>query len=250
MKKNKAKAFTLDFIIFGLLLAVVSALFVFVTLCVYGSDEDQTKSASAEAQEKFSVIIDAGHGGEDGGAVSASGAVEKEINLEISKMLADMLRSCGVDVIMTRTEDILLYDRSVNYKGHKKSLDLRARLEVAKKNPNALFVSIHMNAFPSVKYSGLQVYHSPNGSRSRLLAETIQSTVKEMLQPENERKVKKAGKSIYLLDRAPGTAVLVECGFLSNAAECARFETTEYRREMAFALFSSICLYSEKNVVN
>lgn len=249
MRKNKAAAFTEDFIIFCLLLAVVSALFVFVAICVYGT-HDEAERTSSEPMPTFSVIIDAGHGGEDGGAVSASGTAEKDINLEISSMLADMLRACSVNVIMTRTEDILLYDRNADYMGHKKSLDLRARLCVSRENPDALFVSVHMNSFPSTKYSGLQVYYSPNNDTSRVLAETIQTKVKLMLQPDNERKIKKAGKSIYLLDRAQGTAVLVECGFLSNADECAKLETKEYRRQVAFALFSAICAYSENCVVN
>lgn len=244
MKNNGARAFAGQFLIFSMLLAATALLLIYAVVFAYRTwDDGASKGASAEPDPVLTVILDAGHGGEDGGAVGKDGTAEKELNLSIATMLSDMLRASGVKVIMTRTEDVLLYDRNVDYKGRKKSLDLRARLEVANANPDALFVSIHMNAFPNKKYSGLQVYYSKNAGESRALAENIQSTVKTLLQPENDRKIKKAGSSIYLLDRAPGIAVLVECGFLSNDEECEKLCTVKYRRQLAFALFDAICSF-------
>lgn len=203
-------------------------------------------AVSTEGEESFdTVIIDAGHGGEDGGASSAQGLVEKDVNLDIAKKLCEMLEASGVKVVMTRTDDRLLYDRNVDFHGRKKKLDLEARLNIAERYENAIFVSIHMNSFSSPKYSGLQVWYSPNHASSSKLADTIQSNAQKLLQPENTRKTKSATSSIYLLDRATCPAVLVECGFLSNAEEAERFENDEYRQKIAFVIFCSIMEHLE-----
>lgn len=189
------------------------------------------------------VIIDPGHGGEDGGAVGADGACEKDINLSISLMLRDMLACSGVNVIMTREEDKLLYDRNADYHGHKKELDLKARLGVCQDNPGALFVSIHMNAFPQKKYDGLQVYYRAGDEVSAELARNLQDSVRATIQPSNLRRAKATGSNIYLLDKNPGRAVLIECGFLSNDAECARLRDTAYQRQIALLTYGSIMKY-------
>jgi N-acetylmuramoyl-L-alanine amidase len=205
-------------------------------------------SAEMQAAKYTTVIIDAGHGGEDGGASSAAGLVEKDVNLEIAKILADMLRASGVKVIMTRDEDKLLYDRNTDYQGRKKKLDMAARLGVMQKTENAIFVSIHMNSYTSPKYSGLQVWYSSNHADSGILASLIQSSNQKLLQPDNTRKIKDAASSIFLLKEASCPAVLVECGFLSNEGEAAKFETREHRQAVALMLCSSILefLYTEQ----
>lgn len=196
--------------------------------------------ASSPGLRDFSVVLDAGHGGEDGGAVSESGICEKAINLSIACYLRDYLESSGIRVVMTREEDVLLYDRTVDFHGRKKQLDLLARREIAEMTANSIFVSIHMNAFPSPQYRGLQVWFSPNHSDSALLADRIRDTVQSYLQPENHRPIKQATSSIYLLHHIASPAVLVECGFLSNPEEAALLAKEEYQRELAFLLFCSI----------
>ena len=191
----------------------------------------------------ITVIIDAGHGGEDGGATGDDGTLEKDLNLDIAFKLRDMLLANGVRVIMTRTQDILLYDRNDDYNGKKKVLDLKARLEVAKQNPDALFISIHMNAFPQKKYDGLQVYFPLGSIESEQLATFIQSGVKSTLQPQNLRRPKGAGSNIYLLNKNPNTSVLIECGFLSNDQECAQLNDPNYRKQLALILCESIIKY-------
>lgn len=193
------------------------------------------------------VIIDAGHGGEDGGASSAAGLIEKDVNLDIAKKLAEMLKASGINVIMTRNEDKLLYDRNADFHGRKKKLDMAARLGVMQKTENAIFVSIHMNSYTSPQYSGLQVWYSKNHQDSESLASIIQSSNQELLQPENTRKIKGATSAIFLLNEAPCPAVLVECGFLSNTVEAAKFESNDYRQRISLMLCSSILefLYSE-----
>lgn len=197
-------------------------------------------SAEMKTPKYTTVIIDAGHGGEDGGTSSASGLVEKDVNLSIAKMLCEMLRANGINAVMTREDDRLLYDRNVDFQGRKKKLDHAARLNIMQKSENAIFVSIHMNSYQDPKYSGLQVWYSQNFSDSIALAEKVQSNNKALLQPDNNRKIKAATSAIFLLDKAPCPAVLVECGFLSNPPEAAKFATEEYRQKIAFILLGSI----------
>ncbi len=189
------------------------------------------------------VILDAGHGGEDGGAVGVNGVFEKDLNLDFAFMLADMLRAAGVEVILTRSEDKLLYTESENIKGHRKEYDLKNRLKIAKEYPNALFISIHMNTFPEEKYSGLQVYYAKGKEGSDALAKSIQTAVATGVQPENNRKIKPADSSIYLLHGAPCRAVLIECGFLSNYGECAALSEKDYQRRLCFSIFCGMMNY-------
>ena len=191
------------------------------------------------------IVIDAGHGGEDGGASSAAGVVEKDVNLSVALALRDLLEAAGVPVVMTRTEDILLYDRNVNFQGRKKVLDLAARRLIAEKTAEAaaaegggsLFVSIHMNAFPAPQYSGMQVWYGTGHPLSAEVAGSIQATSLAIM-PDNHRRIKAAGSNIYLLDRIKSPAVLVECGFLSNPAEAERLSREAYRYAVAAVVFA------------
>lgn len=175
-------------------------------------------------------IIDAGHGGIDGGAEAPNGTKEKELNLALSASIRDIFDILGYDVIMTRYEDIMLSDEG---RGTKKQRDLRARLDIAETNPDAVFISIHMNKFPDSRSSGLQVWYSPNNEKSRPLAAVIRAEVKQYISPNNNREIKEAGSNIYLLDRIENPAVLVECGFLSNSSDMALLSDPVYRRRLA-----------------
>lgn len=191
------------------------------------------------------IVIDAGHGGEDGGAIGTNGVYEKNINFEISLNLYKLLKCSNFSVVLTRDKDILLYDTNTNYVGRKKALDLAKRLEIAQSYENCIFISIHQNSFSDSKYSGLQVYYSKNNGDSLLLAETIQKTTKEYLQSQNTRKVKSADKNIFLLHQLTSPAVLIECGFLSNPEECDLLSTEEYQLKMATVIYLSIMEYFE-----
>ena len=204
-----------------------------------------TKDARPVVAESlpYTVVLDAGHGGEDGGAVGhldGEEIYEKHLNLAVAKIVRDLLVADGISVVMTREQDVLLYDRNVDYEGRKKVLDLAARLAVGQSTENALFVSIHMNAFPQTQYKGLQVYYSPNHALSLTLAETMQSKVVATLQPDNHRQIKRAGSEIHLLEQLECPAVLVECGFLSNADDCAALCDEAYQQQLAFLLFCAI----------
>ncbi len=228
----------LFFLVSSTVIAALACLFCAFDLSFFNTEQDV--AVSDDSPKYTTVIIDAGHGGEDGGASSAAGLVEKDVNLAISKILCDMLRANGVDVIMTREDDRLLYDRNTDYHGRKKKLDLAARLAIADSTPDAIFVSIHMNSFSDPRYSGLQVWYSQNNTDSASLAEIIRRENQTELQPDNTRKCKAATSAINLLHNAKCPAVLVECGFLSNPDEAALFETYDYRQRVAFMLFCSI----------
>ena len=239
-----------------LLLVACTALLALTAFLLGGSPTARARATprteaaggSESASRPFAcVVIDAGHGGEDGGASSAAGLVEKNVNLAVSFALRDLLEAAGVPVVMTRTEDKLLYDRNVNYQGRKKVLDLAARRLIAERTAaeyggDCLFISIHMNAFPQPQYSGMQVWYGTGDPRSADAAETIQ-TASVSLIPNNHRKIKPAGSNIYLLDRIKTPAVLVECGFLSNPDEAARLGETAYQNAIAAAIFSGIVPY-------
>jgi N-acetylmuramoyl-L-alanine amidase len=227
-------------IIFFLLSTLCLGVLVFLLGTFYLDAPPKSEAADASLPKYTTVIIDAGHGGEDGGASSAAGLVEKDVNLDIAKQLAEMLRASGINVIMTREDDKLLYDRNVDFHGRKKKLDMAARLNVMQNSENAIFISIHMNSYTNPKYSGLQVWYSQNNADSAVLANLIQSSNQMYLQPENKRKTKGATSAIFLLNEAPCPAVLVECGFLSNADEAAKFESEGHRQRVALLLCSSI----------
>ena len=202
-------------------------------------------ATEVQKNKTLTLIIDAGHGGEDGGTVGVNGEFEKDLNLKIAFALRDMALSAGYDTVMTRTEDILLYDKNTDYQGKKKALDLLARVKIAEKYEDAVFVSIHMNAFPENKYSGLQVYYSKNHPLSGEIAKDIQYSTRLNLQKENNRKTKPAGSNIYLLDRITLPCVLIECGFLSNPEECAKLSSDDYQQKLALSIFLSLSKYLE-----
>lgn len=204
-------------------------------------------SRTESGKEKYTIVIDAGHGGEDSGAIGVNGIYEKDINLKIAKDLEKMLRAAGCRVIMTRTEDRLMYTEEQNIKGQKKVYDLKNRLDKAQSQDNPILVSIHMNNFTSSKYKGLQVYYSKNNAESKNIADIIQKTVKERLQPDNERQTKGAGSEIYILGHAEIPAVLIECGFLSNYEECEKLSEKDYQIELSFTIFCGIMNYIEDN---
>ena len=229
--------FSVKFLLFLLVLCLIAAAFAFAAKFLGTPDYPVQNEPQKKA---FTVVLDAGHGGEDGGAVSASGIYEKDLNLRVASLVRELLEANGVTVVMTRETDTLLYDRNVDYHGRKKALDHAERLRIGTETEDSIFVSIHMNAYPQTQYHGLQVWYSPNDPHSTEIAETIQSTVREHLQPENTRRTKAATSSIYLLHHLNTPAVLIECGFLSNPEEAACLADDEYQRELAFLIFLSI----------
>lgn len=210
-----------------------------VTVLVSGLSFGGGRAVLALPQD-LTVILDAGHGGEDGGAVGISGVLEKDLNLDLTLRLAERLTEAGVRVVLTRDSDRMLYGDGENIPGKRKYFDLKNRLAYAESDPSALFISIHMNSFSDARYAGLQIWCAETEG-SRTLAETVAGAVKERLQPDNRRRVKTADGKLFLLSRAPGRAILIECGFLSTPSDCAQLCDPAYQCRLATAIFAAIC---------
>ncbi|MCI8649215.1 MAG: N-acetylmuramoyl-L-alanine amidase [Anaerotruncus sp.] len=189
------------------------------------------------------IILDAGHGGFDGGAVGADGIVEKDINLSIVQKLYDLFTINGFEVVMTRDEDESLHDKNLTTIRKQKNSDIHNRLALASAYPNSILISIHQNKFSQEKYWGAQVFYGPKDSESEVFGKIMQNRLVGMLQPENTRQYKKCGDNVYLIYNAPMPALLVECGFLSNPQEAHKLVTGEYQRQIAFAVFSATAEY-------
>jgi N-acetylmuramoyl-L-alanine amidase len=182
------------------------------------------------------VIIDAGHGGEDGGAVAADGTLEKDINLKIAITLGALMKASGYEVILTRDSDVML--DTPDKAGSAKMRDLKRRLQIASEHSDAVTVSIHCNKFPQSSCKGMQVYHSDSDVAVDL-AQSVQKSCLTLM-PDNHRKIKKADSSIYLLHRAVTPSILVECGFLSNEGELQSLKNEIYQKKLALIIFSGI----------
>ncbi len=207
---------------------------VFSQVIFFGTSESEgLPTVSAPVR---TVIIDAGHGGMDGGAVAPDGTAEKDINLKISLTLGALMRASGYNVILTRENDVMLDTN--DGKGSAKMRDLRRRLEIASEHPDAITVSIHCNKFPQSSCKGMQVYHS-DSDVAKQAAELVQKSSLAIM-PDNHRKIKKADSSIYLLHRACAPAILVECGFLSNESELQNLKAESYQKKLALVIFSGI----------
>ncbi len=198
-----------------------------------------TESSTVSTAPRALIILDAGHGGEDGGATGTNGTLEKDLNLSITSALAALLRLGGYEVLESRTEDKLLYDEGTK-KGHKKQGDLKNRLLLTEQYPDSVFISIHMNTFPSADCTGTQIWYSANHPDSLAWASTIQSKVKGLLQPENKRKIKAATKDIYILHHAKTPALLIECGFISTPSDCEALCDPDYQKQLVLTLFAAI----------
>ena len=183
----------------------------------------------------FVVVIDAGHGGIDPGKIGIHGEQEKEINLKIAEILKTFLELDGYEVVMTRTEDGGLYDENTS---NKKVQDMKRRIEVIEEADPILVVSIHQNSYSEEYVKGGQVFYYGTSEVSKDLAETIQKQLKQ-LDPENKREAK-ANTSYYLLKKTSRPIVIVECGFLSNAAEADKLSDPLYEERLAFRIFMGI----------
>lgn len=209
------------------------------------------QATMAGIDTKLKIIIDPGHGGFDGGAVGIDGTVEKDINLEISLKLREILLVSGFDVIMTREDDRSIHDNGLFKVKNQKTSDMQNRLKLIQANPDALFISIHQNKFPQQNIWGAQVFYSTNNEVSKQFAGVLQSNLKKYLQPQNNREIKPADNGLYLLYNAEIPAVLVECGFISNAEECNKLKTEEYQKDIAYVIYYSIMnLQNEREVTN
>lgn len=190
-------------------------------------------------EEKRCVVIDAGHGGDDPGKVGINGANEKDVNLEIARLVKQFLEENDIEVVMTRESDEGLYDVNAS---NKKVQDMKRRIELIEEVKPMVTVSIHQNSYPEEYVHGAQVFYYTGSVQGELLAECIQKQLVAKVDSENNRRIK-ANDSYYLLKKTDIPIVIVECGFLSNSAEAQKLCTQEYQERVAWAIHIGILQY-------
>ena len=198
------------------------------------------KASPAAAKKAKTIVIDAGHGMPDGGAVGASGALEAPLNLDVAMHLAQCLKKDGHKIIMTRKDENGIFDDGAASTREKKVSDMHAREKIMNESGADLFLSIHMNKFEIAKYSGPQVFYAPQFEEGKALAEAIQKSLIADLKPEKEREAKMSDGNIYLLKKAQIPAILIECGFLSNPDEEKLLLNESYRKKLAESIAKAV----------
>ena len=211
---------------------------------VYTLVHQQLIQASADSSGvPVTVIIDAGHGGEDCGAVSLSSVYESDINLMIAKKLEQMMSLCGVNTKMIRSDERSVYTEGETIRERKIS-DLKNRVQMISDTDHAVLLSIHQNHFPQDRYSGAQVFYAKTQG-SKELAACLQSVLSEVTNPSSRREIKRA-ESVYLMNNIACTGVLVECGFLSNPQEDLLLQDDSYQKKLTCAMTGAVLQYLEE----
>lgn len=202
------------------------------------------RSVSAFVTAPVTVVVDAGHGGEDGGATSANGTRESRLNLEIALRLDDFLNLCGLPTVMIRQSDISVYDPTASGISEKKVSDLRNRAKLVNQTEGAVLLSIHQNHFSDGRYAGAQVFYAPTEG-SKALAERIQQVLIDAVDPDNHRQAKPS-ETVYLMNHIKSPGVLIECGFLSNEAEEKRLQDPAYQKKLTLAIVCALTEWLEE----
>ena len=228
MKKLKIRFFVLLYC--GVFIGAVS-------LCQLASSSVTVLKESEPVQNRTVIIIDAGHGGIDGGATSCTGIPESHINLQISLRLNDLVQLLGFETKMIRKTDTSVYTEGNTIAAQKVS-DLKQRVKLVNETKNAVLVSVHQNTFLDSRYSGAQVFYA-NDNTSRELAKVMQAELISNLNPGSKRQCK-SSDGIYLMQNIQRPGVLIECGFLSNPEEEANLQTAEYQKQIASVVATCI----------
>lgn len=207
--------------------------------------QPESRSASLAAEQTATLVIDAGHGGEDGGAVTKEGLRESVINLAIAQKMAAVCDFCGIPNVMTRDSEDIIYPSNLKSTYKRKVYDQNTRVDMINGIKNAVLISIHQNKYPSSQPRGPQTfYNSVEGSKE--LAELIQENMNSILFPENRRLAVKVSKDIYMMKKVNCKAVLAECGFLSNPIEAKALVDDDYQVKVALCIISAYCIDSDK----
>ena len=215
----------------------------FLGLAALGRQSVETVSGLAPLSGSCVLVIDAGHGGEDGGTTGAAGTHEDEVNLAIAKRLEAILTLMGYQTRMTRSNSGSLATEGETIRARKQS-DLRNRVKLANKHPNSILVSIHQNHFPDPKYDGVQVFFTDSAES---LANAMQASLTTALAPHSRRTAKKVS-GIYLMEHITCPGLLVECGFLSNPAEEQKLLTAQYQKHMAAVMATVLAKYADGQI--
>lgn len=217
-------------------IGAVTALSVFIALSAFAANFDRTKAVTAAAQsDKYTLVIDAGHGGIDGGATGADGSKESDINLAIALRLQAVSAFCGQRAVMTRTDDESRAANALTYSEHE---ELVYRTDVVKATPNPVLLSIHQNCYPTAQPSGAQVLYSANG-KSETFGKLMHQNLVSTLDPQNRRVAEPDKNKLYILSNVDCPAILVECGFVSNHSDVTKLTDSRYQTALSTVLMAS-----------
>lgn len=229
------------FIVFGKRVLFTAALALLAALAAVVGLLLPEESVEALASAPRTVwVIDAGHGGEDGGAVASDGTKESDLNLAIARRLDALLVLLGEQTRMTRTDDISIHDGSASTLRQKKRSDLENRVSLVNSTQGAILVSIHQNSLPMSKRTrGAQVFYSKK-EESDALARSVQLVLNQSVNAGNEKTEKAIDASIFLMKNVNAPAILIECGFLSNAEETQLLKNSIYQQKLAVTIAAGI----------
>lgn len=212
--------------------------FVVLAICARLTERALPTSGAA-ASDKPVIVLDAGHGGLDSGAVGSSGTLEKDVNLSVVLTLRDMFQMSGFEVVLTRDQDISIYDDGVVGIRNQKLNDMDNRLKIIQSYPDSIFLCVHQNNYTDPRYFGAQMFYNNNNPQNRTLAQIMQNSFVK-LQPENDREIKLSGEELFLLKSNKNPSLMIECGFLSNPDEERDLSTWEYQQKVAFTIYSGV----------
>lgn len=225
-----------------------SILMVLLILCVacgiYGLYAEDGEQVFQNA-DQLTVVIDAGHGGMDGGAVGISGVLEKDLNLQVAKKLEKLVTDGGGKALMTRADDVSLHtDQDKTVREQKRS-DLNYRRSYAADSGADAFISIHMNKFEQSQYRGAQIFYAADQD-SKQLAEMIKKNIVPVSEKSDGREIKKAYDTMFILQQSKLPSVIVECGFLSNPEEETLLTDDAYQQKIAEAIYRGLCEFLQE----
>lgn len=225
-----------------LTLAIFLPIGMFVLQTAGNINTNKTVETMATPVSSKTIIIDAGHGGEDGGAVSNNGISEAEINLKIALKLQQLLEQSGSNVVLTRSDNNAIYDVDKKTLRDKKNSDIRNRVRIGNDSSADIFVSIHLNKIPENQYYGWQTFFKDGNEDGNRLATCIQNNLNETMQKENKRTPLKIN-NVYIIKHVEIPTVIVECGFLSNSEEEKQLQQEEYQTKLAWGIYNGIMEY-------
>ncbi len=224
-------------------LELIMSIIILVCACILAKTSAIYVTGRQVEKQKDCIVVDVGHGGFDSGKIGVNGELEKDINLQVALKLKKTLEDMGMSVIMTREDDQGLYDENAS---NKKAQDLQRRCDLINQEKPLMTISIHQNSYTSPEIKGAQVFYYTTSTESQKLAEILQKTLIEQVDPQNHREAK-ANDSYYLLKKTDSVIVIVECGFLSNPQEAEKLSDEEYQQKMADAICTGINKYLGRN---
>lgn len=213
---------------------------VFLGIAQMGSNTVTTIHQQRPVEREHRIVIDAGHGGIDGGATSCTGVLESHLNLEIALRLEDMFHLLGYDTVMIRRTDESIYTQGNTIAAQKVS-DLKERVRIANETEDAILISLHQNTYSDSRYRGAQIFYADEDD-SKKMAQALQQNLISILNPGSQRKCKPA-KGVYLMEHISCPGILIECGFLTNPEEEALLRSDGYQTNLCGVIAATLSSY-------